>query len=419
MATIRPRRRKQPPSQPLDWARHYLPHYLSDPPCDLHAAIMEALSDDAHRSVAIVAPRGHGKSVISALAFPLWCICLKHRRNIVIVTHERSLATQFVQDIRTELTENPELTGQYSNLLEGCKGGQARFTTTSGVTVQAKSTGASFRGLRVGPNRPDLVICDDLEKDGHVASAEGRRKLDHWLRRVVIPALAPRGRIVVLGSLIHYDSLLANLRDPRRFPRWKYLVYRAKEGKLRPDGSFVMVPCWPARWPLAKLEEERQRIGSTAFEQEYMANPVDEETRVFKPEWLRRYEPSELNEQRLTTFIAVDPATGASSGDFFAMWVGSVDTASGIIYTRELTLERIGIVEQIDRIISAFQRWRPVTVGIETNAYQIALKQSIEEKSRRLKLYIPVVSIANRKDKKARVQGSAPFYENGLFSTLR
>ena len=289
------------------------------------------------------------------------------------------------------------------------------FTTTTGVTVQAKGSGGSLRGTRVGPSRPDLIICDDIEKDEQVASAERRRKLEYWLRRVVMPALAPDGRLLVLGSLIHYDSLLANLRDPKRFPRWDYKVYRAVEAELAEDGEYYRVALWPARWPLERLDEERERIGTLAFEQEYQANPIDDSIRVFQPEWLQRYDPRELVEQNLVTLMAVDPATGTSGGDFFAIWVGSVDRTTGVIYTRELTLERVGVPEQVRRIVAAFQRWRPVRIGIETVAYQVALKQILEEHSRKQGLYMPIVGLQTTANKVARIEGSSPFYENGTF----
>lgn len=434
----RSRRRSWPAA--LKWARELLPEHFSDTPCGFHAELIATLEQADRRLVARVAPRGHAKSTCAALAYPLWCICEQRRRNIVIVTYESSLATQFVRDIRIELETNEQIRAAYGELCQPAAGrrgraskrGQrsgarqcaaarttwrdAQFTTTTGVSVQAKGTGGSMRGVRVGPHRPDLIICDDIEKDEHVESPEARRKLEHWLRRVVMPALAPGGQLLVLGSIIHYDSLLANLRDRQRFPRWDYRVYRAIECERVDDAdTYRRVPLWPARWPIERLDEERERIGTLAFEQEYQANPIDDAVRVFRPEWLRPYDPAEVVEQRQVMLMAVDPATGRSGGDFFALWVGSVDTGSGVIYTRLLRLERIGVVEQVKRIVAAFAKWRPVKIGIETTAYQVALKEILDEHSRRSGLYMPVVAIQTITNKRARIEGSAAFYENGLF----
>ncbi len=427
-----------PTSMPasLRWAMEFLPDYFTDTPSRFHAELMKTLESPQRRLITRVAPRGHAKSTCAALAYPLWCICEQKRRNIVIVTHESSLATQFVSDIRTELETNEQILTAYGDLCQNpgdappkrstktaaapkrrrrSSWKQHKFTTATGITVQAKGSGASFRGIRVGPQRPDLIICDDIEKDEHVETPEGRRKLEHWLRRVVMPALAPGGQLLILGSIIHYDSLLANLRNRRRFPRWDYKVYRALEAV--PDGpnQFLRVALWPARWPVDKLDEERQRVGTLAFEQEYQANPIDDSIRVFRPEWLHRYKPGELANRNLATLIAVDPATGVTNGDYFALWVGSVDTDTGTIYTRQLTLDRIGIVQQVKRILAAFEEHKPIKIGIETVAYQVALKDILEEESRQRGLYLPIVALQTTANKRARIEGAATFFEKGIF----
>lgn len=409
----------------LAWAREFLPHYFSEAPAPFHAELAAALEDDEKRLIARVAPRGHAKSTCAALAFPLWCICEQRRRNIVIISYERSLAVQFARDIREELEGNDHIRAEYGDMWAAPAGGskrksrgkwsEAKFTTASGITVHALGSGAGIRGTRAGPHRPDLIICDDIETDDLVRSPRRRAKLDAWLRRVVMPALAPHGRLVVVGSLIHHDSLLANLRDPRRFPGWDYAVFRAIEAMPRDDGTFDLTPLWPARWSIERLHAERKRIGALAFEQEYMANPVDDARRVFRPEWLRRYEPRELIGRELLTFIAVDPATGVKGGDFFAMWVGSLDPRSGVIYTRELTLERIDIVAQIKRVTAAAERWRPLRIGVESTAYQVALKHMLDEYNRRSGSYIPIVELHPIANKRARIEGVAPLFEAGLF----
>ncbi|MCA9243997.1 MAG: hypothetical protein KDA32_08595 [Phycisphaerales bacterium] len=412
---------------PLAWARRYLPHYFSEEPADFHRELLGLLEAPETRQMALVAPRGHAKSTCASLAYPLWAICERKRRNIVIITHESSLATQFVRDIRDELETNESILEEYGDLcrapaskdgksrIKRARWTQSKLTTATDITIQAKGSGASFRGVRVGPYRPDLVICDDLEKDDQVTTEEGRRKLEHWMRRVVMPALAPDGQIVVIGSLIHYDSLLANLRDRRRWPRWSYRVYRALEAPADVDGQHRLKALWPARWSVERLLAEKERVGTLAFEQEYQANPIDDSIRVFREEWLRPFDQRDLVEERLITLMAVDPATGTAGGDYFAIWVGSVDPTDGVIYTRQISLERIGIVEQVRRIIEAFETWRPARIGIETVAYQVALKDVLEDYSRHHGLYMPIVGLRTITNKRARIEALAPFFEKGVF----
>ncbi len=437
----------------FDWARRFLPEYFTDEPCAFHIELLRDLARPDLRLMVRIAPRGHAKSTCASLGLPLWAICERRNRNVVLVSHEIGLATQFGRDIRAELESNEAILEHYgdltqrdpSNALTGDAAGktparaarrrsrtkwsEAMFTSASGVTVHAKGAGSAFRGLRVGPNRPDLIICDDIEKDDLVRSPEARRKLDQWLRRVVMPALAPGGRLIVVGSLLHFDSLLANLCRPEKFPRCDARVYRAIEMEpiTEPGESalsqrrFREVALWPARWSLERLKEERMRIGTMAFEQEYQANPVDTDRPVFRAEWLHRCTHAEIDALieggQFVPLIMVDPATGEKKdkGDYFAMWIGGVDTLSGRILTREIMLDRIGFQEQVRRIIAAFRQHRPVKVGVESVAYQVALCQVLEEDSRRSGLYIPIVRVSTKKDKTLRIESSACFFENGTF----
>ncbi len=423
----------------LNWSRQFLPEYFTCEPAPFHVELMRDLECGGQRLLARVAPRGHAKSTCVALAYPLWCVCEQRRSNIVILTHEHSLARQFVRDIRHELESNERILDRYGALLDDDATGasprvagqraaktptRARrsaslIETNHGIAVQARSVGASLRGTRIGPRRPDLIVCDDIEKDELVRSPAQRRKLERWMCNVVLPTLAPGGRVIVVGSILHHDSLLANLADRSRFPRWDYKAYRALEAVQRTDGEFEIEPLWPARWSVSALREERERIGAAAFEQEYQANPIDEDVRTFRSEWLTPPDEPTPDPEKLTRLIAVDPATGKAAGDFFAVWVGGVDPGSGIIHTIELLLERIDIVRQVQRIVELYDRWTPMSIGIEVNGYQAALPQTLEDQGRRTGRYLPVVPIRAVAHKRARIEAIAPLLARGVFRLPR
>ena len=54
-------------------------------------------------------------------------------------------------------------------------------------------------------------------------------------------------------------------------------------------------------------------------------------------------------------------------------------------------------------------------VGIETVAYQAALKQLLEEESRKRALYMPLVGLPSHVNKRARIEGASVLFERGLF----
>jgi len=88
-----------------------------------------------------------------------------------------------------------------------------------------------------------------------------------------------------------------------------------------------------------------------------------------------------------------------------------VDRATGVIYTLALTLDRVPIPEQVQRLLEAFERWRPLKIGIETTGYQQALLDTLADASRKQRLYLPLEPIRSTRNKQARILGTVSLYQ--------
>lgn len=76
------------------------------------------------------------------------------------------------------------------------------------------SSDQSIRGIRHGSHRPELIIADDLENLQSVKTRESRDKLYEWFTKELIPlGDLKKTRIVILGNMLHRDSLLMRMRD--------------------------------------------------------------------------------------------------------------------------------------------------------------------------------------------------------------
>jgi hypothetical protein len=107
----------------------------------------------------------------------------------------------------------------------------------------AVSTEQSIRGLRHNQHRPDLIICDDLEDMASVKTYENRQKIYNWLCGEVMPLGDHGTRFVVVGNLLHEDSLVMRLkRDIDEGQRQG--IFR-KFPLLSGDGSVA----WPGKYP--------------------------------------------------------------------------------------------------------------------------------------------------------------------------
>lgn len=70
---------------------------------------------------------------------------------------------------------------------------------------------------------PDLIVCDDLENDENVNTPDQRKKLRNWYYKAVSKCGDTYTDIVYIGTLLHFDALLANVA---KNPSYKTSVYR-------------------------------------------------------------------------------------------------------------------------------------------------------------------------------------------------
>ncbi|MFQ5862723.1 MAG: phage terminase large subunit [Candidatus Brocadiales bacterium] len=419
---------------PAAFAGRYLPHYLTVSPAPFHAELYGLMASKAkNKREAIAAPRGHGKSALMSLVYPLWAVCTGRKRFIVIISASSTISEGLLASIIREFKANDLIKQDFGNLVGKEKWTCAEILTSNGTRVVARGVGSSLRGMRSFESRPDLIICDDLEDDEGVQNPEQRRKLESWFNGSVLNLPGPEGDIFAIGTVLHYDSLLSKL-----LKKWHGKKYRA----LGTDGTAL----WPDYYDAERLkmikygEGDKEGIGSIAFECEYQNNPISPEEQLVREEWVSYYHPEDLYNQELLIATAIDPALGSSSsGDYTALV--TVGQAGGRIYVLEADIKRRTPKAIVEAAVRNFQKWsgrlsvgqtigsahdegRAQTPGptnrshflclaVETNVFQVVLKDMLEEVSRRDRLFIPIRGVKNFADKTTRIASLSALIENG------
>ena len=433
-------------NNPEAFANRYLGHYLTAPAAPFHKELYRLMTPrEANKPCtrpvqgkreAVAAPRGHGKSVLTSLVFPLWAICTQRKRFIVLLSSSSAIAEGFLASITRELEENALLRRDFGELVGREKWTDRDILTSTDIRVSARGVDSSLRGMRNFESRPDLIICDDLEDEEVVLNPQNREKLKNWFFGSVLNLLGPTGDVFVIGTILHHDSLLSLL-----IKAWRGRRYQA----LSPEGEAL----WPGYYDGERLllikngDGQKEGIGTLAFECEYQNNPIRPEEQLFRPEWIRYYSPEELKGELLIV-TALDPALGGGGrgstsggysrpGDYSALV--TVGQQAGRIYVLEVELVRGSPRETLEAAVRNFQRWSAQAVSsqlsgvsgqqsaigiphflclaIETNAFQVVLKDMLEEMSRKQGLFIPIRPVRNFSDKVARVGSLSPLVESG------
>ena len=376
---------------PLAFAAMALKHQMIDqgtgtslPSATFHKELIELAMNN--RFLALAAPRNHAKSTVITLFYVLYCVLYQTKKNIVIVSSTEEMAVRFLRRVKDELDTANRILWAFGSLRSD-KWSETEIRTSTGVVVHAKGRGAQLRGLVDGANRPDLVICDDLEADQSVRSELQRYDLESWFNGTVLPTIAPTtGQVIVIGTILHMDSLLNRLvgTDPlhpdksKLYPEFVSRIYAAAD----PD---FLNSLWPERFSIEQLlamkRDYMARDQLSKFFMEWMNDPIPEENATFKD--FTFFDPSHDLPPHLTIECFVDVGGGSvkKGADDTAIVVTGTDE-DNVMYVLDVISDKMGT--DTDRIADAFFKvdsdWHPLRFVVERTQASSFLLPALEKR---------------------------------------
>lgn len=408
----------------LGFSLIYLTGYFSDPPASFHPQLVNALESDDERRLLIIGFRGSGKSTFGSLALPLWA-ALEHPDKypfILLIADSARQATLNIAAIKTELETNSLIKQDYGEIkgnviedftLKGEEGEwqKQNLVLSNGVRILARSRGQKVRGLRHLQHRPKLVVVDDPEDGEWVRTKENRDKTDRWLRAEVMGGLdARKGKLVVIGNLLHMDALLSRLKAPGT-------GFKVLEFPLIDKNG---VCTWPAMYPTKEsLKKKEIDMGAVAWQREMLLKIVAEEDAIITPEDIHYYDERPKSVAAIKGHgidLAISEKEGADyttivSGEVFYVDEKdpsqSGDTPKIFIRPKPFN-EHVSFHDFLKKV-----RAIPGELGgtsiffVEDVQYQ---KAAIQEMTRAM---LPVTPMRPIHDKRSRFQVVAPLIKNG------
>ena len=407
----------------------YFPHYFGAEPAPYHRILMDIVSSgsltkvqtDALRplikekyhhymiptktvaGIIDVEPRGFSKSTRFSLAFPIWVTFYKKRNFPILFASSQRQAQENLQSIKDELEQNERLAEDFGEM-KGKTWKADKITLANGTAIVARGAGASTRGIKNGPNRPDVAICDDIMTDEIAASKAQRDKRYRWFKRVVLP-LGKDIFPVLINTIFHEDDIVCRLLkelEGGQLNGWVGFRFAART----PAGESL----WPSYWTNEKLRKKEDELGSAAWSTEMMNEPLSSEDSIIKK--VTYYELREIDTAKARKVGGIDPATGAHDKCAFCTLA---DPDSGVLYVLDSWGERLAEAGFLEKIIDTFLVWRHSAIGFEDVAFQGIYQRNLMEKAAARKVWLP---ITGRKtgglSKVQRVKEMAPLIEAGF-----
>ena len=413
----------------------YFPHIQSDRSNRFHDWLYgTAPSWRPGDRVEIAAPRGNAKTTLITRLYTLWRLARNDCHNVIIISDTIDQAKRSLEAIEVELEDNPRIADDFPELAGKGRVWQAELCITrTNILISAAGAGKRIRGLNFRGHRPDLIILDDLENDENSRTKAQRDKLEHWFTHTILYLGPPNHSetIIYVGTYLHYDGLMARIkrrgdfehnkfkaliRYPERMDMWQEweLIWKDDQQAAREyyeasredmdRGAEIL---WPGVQPLYDLMEARA-ADRRAFNSELQNEPLDEETRIFRPETFKYW--AQL--PPLIYFGAVDPALGKTRGDYSACIVAGRDAANRI-YAIEALIARIPPMRLIQEIISFQQKYRCIRWGIEEVAFQEFFRTILLQEGLKQGCPVPAMGLKQHAAKEIRIESLAPHIENG------
>jgi len=401
----------------------FMPHYFRDATPEFHREVILMLMNLKNEYFAC--PRGFSKTTLIQLVC-IFRIVNGMEKFIVIIEKTFTEASEVIKGIRDEFEDNDKIKLIYGNLIDKKFEYSVKSVDAKGdvminkIRLRGKGFNTTIRGLKTRAYRPTLIICDDIEEDEHIDNPDQRKKYENNFNKGILPALDIYGSLKVSGTILHIDSLLSNLIKSHNGK-----IYRAYD-PMDPKNTLL----WKERWSYERLEEKKRDMqlrgkSTSAFAQEYLNDPISNEDRIFKAEYLYEETPEgrmpknritkkEFEILRRTQFFNV--YANIDVGDTIkndSDWTGVVVYAvskSGHKYILDARREKRDSAGLIDLIFEIWTTWRNyglIKIGIEKKGFEDQIKPFIDIKSAQTNIYPYVEELKPMgRNKESRIRGS-------------
>ena len=401
-----------------------------------HYEVADALMDMDKRQLAVILPRGHGKTVLTKCSIMRDFCFSTDPKFYGWVAASSKISVPNLDYIKYHLEYNDKVSYYFGNL-KGKKWTEDDIELTNGCKLISKSNLSGIRGGAKLHKRYDLIVLDDFEDENNTITSESRDKISNLVTAVVFPALEPHtGRLRINGTPVHFDSFIQNILVGKEKAEklgesysWNVISHKA----MQPDGNSL----WPGWFGKKEMERKKKFYADSGqpqkFYQEYMMEVQNNEDAIFTRDHVQFWEGSfkheedtglnylvfkDGTEKPVNVFAGVDPATDSArrDTDFSVIIVVAVcrdNNCYVVDYIRNRTLPVLGITGDnkkgiVDYIFDYNKIYHPSLFTIEDTTMSKPVFQALVSEMRRrneFNVKYCAEKPGNRMSKRDRIQG--------------
>lgn len=376
-----------------------------------------------HRKCVAEMFRGSAKTTTMSHKMPLYVASMGRLPNFGKVKNAVLISDTFEQaDVQLQSClayyNSSDMLQQFLTL-EKRKEGMLLFCNSAGdrFHISARGAGQSFRGTNFEGQRPQWIIGDDLQGDEILTSKDAASKLIKWWVGTVLQAVdISRFKITVIGTPMVENDLISSLMRSPEYNKVRFPV--ANTFSTNPE---LLRSNWADRFTPEKIisaYKDAKALGAEAeFFRELFLEINNEETQVFRREWIRRFKFLDVakEKQKYNFFTSMDLAVSfRERSDRTVVMTIAVDSQNRW-FVVDLAMGKYNPSEAIDLLFKQVRRWRPIEVRTEKAALQQVLGHFIEERMNKENVHFLMnhLELNSNTKKEVRIAGLQPKFKQG------
>lgn len=405
------------------WFSYYFPNYAKSKCAWFHIELAKLIIKHLNIRALVEWFRSAAKSVHVCLGIPLYLYLVPGELHFMLLIGETEpKAKQLLSGIQAELQFNNRLKNDYGEKFQQGDWAEGDFTTTDGVKFHAIGFGGNPRGAREGAERPDYIVCDDVDDKRHVNNNRMMREAVDFITEDVWGTFdAKEGgieRFIYANNNFHKNSITNRLKT-----YFKEVLNKRRQRKEKSETVYKVhtvtavkdlvnfEPNWPEKTSAQYWKEKWEDMPRRSFLREYMHQHV-EDGAIFKHEDIQYCKPLKLSQY--DSLCVYGDLSYKSQADFKAMvLVGKKGREFHILLAYVRQRSRANCAEWL---YDMYEKWRlanyPVQYFIEGLFAMDEFVSDFDTEGDKRGYYIPVVASKRAKENKYdRIEAMAGFFE--------
>jgi predicted phage terminase large subunit-like protein len=339
----------------------------------LHKPLCDLISNEKIKRRMVLIPRGHFKTTIISIAYPLWLLCRDQNCRIALLSKSAGKSEENLAEVVMR-AESPRFQFLFGKTIghprdwKICRKDTVlinRKGSTTGPSIAAYGTESSEVGRHC-----DHMLIDDMVDHENLNSVDSRDKIWSWFGRQ-LSVLDPNSVLTVIGTRWHWDDPYSRIQKKLvTYAKNKDVGWWIVRRKAIEDGKCI----FPTRFNKKELDEIKKVQGDYIYSCFYNNEPTGEGINPFdirKIRWINY----DQKKQPYWTYILVDPAsTKESYSSYTGIIVGdALGTKDQRFVVRRAILKKLHPDEVVDTVFDLVEEYKPRNVIIEDEGYQKSL----------------------------------------------